>query len=189
VAAPRKGKAKPAGKDAPLKKLTPSQRLFADYVIEGRQKSEAYAAAYPQSSLNRTALSVEAYRTAKLPHVADYIAEALSERRNEVLLTRDKKRQILGSIALDTRKPAHARIMAVNQDNLMTGDHKPVRVEGEITLHSIFAALVKSTGLPGADEAKAISGGEARTVAVDALPVAADVADELVPAMERRRHA
>jgi hypothetical protein len=158
------------------RRLTPQQRLFADYVIEGKGKSEAYKLAYPQSSLGKGPLSVEAYRTAKLPHVADYIAEALAERRREVLLTRDAKRQILGSIARDPKAPRQARIMAVKVDNDMTGDAAPIRVEGEITLNSIFKALVSTTGLPAPTEREAID--------VTATPQPT-LEDELVPALER----
>jgi len=184
MSAPRK---KPP-ETPPKRALTPAQRLFADYVIEGRQKSEAYALAYPQSSLSRPALSTEAYRTANLPHVADYIADALQERRRETLLTRDQKRQILGSIAKDTRAPKHARILAVKTDNEMTGDNAPVRVEGEITLFAIFAGMAKTTGLPGPNEHAAID----IPVAPAALPAGTEPLppdDDLVPAMERRRQA
>lgn len=81
---------------------------------------------------------------------------ALAGRRSEVLLTRDKKRMILGSIAQDERAPDTARIRAVEVDNTMTGDNAPVRIEGEITLHAIFTALKPSTGLPSADEIKTV---------------------------------
>lgn len=185
VPAPKKPKAK---EPAEKRKLTPAQRLFADYVIEGKAKNEAYRLAYPQSSLSPGPLSVEAYRTANLPHVADYIAEALSERRKEVLLTRDKKRQILGSIALDTRAPRSARILAVKTDNEMTGDNAPVRVEGEITLGLIFRSLAHTTGIPAPQEVHEI--GEAKDVpALPAAPVpeTPEEADPLpLPAIERR---
>ena len=183
-------------KDTPPRKLTPAQRLFADYVIEGRKQNEAYALAYPISSLSSGALRVDASRTAALAHVAEYIADALQERRRAVLLTRDVKRQILGSIAHDSKAPKHARILAVKTDNEMTGDNAPVRVEGEITLHAIFVAMAKTTGLPGTKELAAIpvhatpvlpaGGGSPAPVAVSRTYAAED---ELVPAMERRRGA
>lgn len=175
---------KPKAKEPPEKrKLTPAQRLFADYVIEGRQKIEAYRIAYPNQSLSDGALRVEASRTSALPHVADYIADALAERRREVLLTRDAKRQILGSIARDPKAPRSARILAVKTDNEMTGDNAPVRVEGEITLGVIFRALKQTVAVPTSGEAAAL---EAEIVGrVPALPLAsanpAPVEEDLMP--------
>jgi len=164
------------------RKLTPAQRLFGDYVIEGRAKNEAYRLAYPQSSLSPGALTTEAYRTSNRPNVAEYITEALQERRREVLLTRDKKRQILGAIALNPKARDMARIAAVGKDNDMTGDNAPVRIEGEITLHAIFTALRRTTGLLAAGEAKAIEGWPDRTALP---PVGGPGEEELTPAMER----
>jgi uncharacterized protein (UPF0147 family) len=156
--------------------LTPAQRLFADYVIEGKGKSEAYKLAYPNGTPNRLTVAKEAHTVSNLPHVAEYIAEALTERRREVLLTRDAKRQILGSIARDPKAPRQARIMAVKTDNEMTGDNAPMRVEGEITLHTIFRALTQSKGLPAPHEA----------LEVEASPVAeAEMVDDLTPDLER----
>jgi hypothetical protein len=191
--------------DAPSRRpLTPQQGLFADAVIEGCTKTDAYRRAYPASSLTGHALNVEASRTAALPHVDEYIAEALAERRREALLTRDQKRQILGGIAKNTRTPAHARIMAVRVDNDMTGDNAPVRVEGEITLHAVLTAMAGTTGLPGQDELVALGAPTPKAKLVRGKTAPAKPAgrvveatvdeelagdEELIPAMERRRHA
>jgi hypothetical protein len=182
MAAPRPKS--PHKEPAAGRKLTPQQALFADHVISGTRKTDAYRHAYPASSLTGHALNVEASRTAALPHVADYIAEALAERRREVLLTRDDKRQILGSIAKDTRKPASARILAVKTDNEMTGDNAPVRVEGEITLGLIFRALVGTTGLPAPAEMKHVLPADP----ADAMPVMTLADDDSLPlpALERK---
>lgn len=182
-------RAKTPKEPAKGKGLTPQQRLFADYVVEGKMKSDAYRLAYPANSMNPHALSTEAGKTAKLPHVADYIAEALTERRREVLLTRDDKRQILGSIAKDTRKPAHARILAVKTDNEMTGDNAPVRVQEEITLFTIFTGMAKTTGLPGANEIVVIEETQQPALPAGTVPLPPHPDDELVPAMERRKQA
>lgn len=139
----------------PNDKLTPMQTRFALLVAEGMKLVDAYGRAYPTQSLSRPAMKVEASRTAALPKVRKYIADLLAEQRKDVLLTRDKKRLILGEIALNKSEKAPSRIAAIHQDNLMTGDHKPVRVEGEITLHGIFATLLAdTTGLPSPAEVK-----------------------------------
>lgn len=160
---------------SPTKKLTPAQQLFADLVIAGGKPSECYSKAYPSSSLKGTALSVEATRTKALPHVQRYIEVALAERRSEVLLTRDKKRQLLGGIAQSKTAPYTARIQAIQVDNRMTGDDAPVRIEGEITLHAIFQALRPATALPSTDEIQQLK---------PAVPVPPDE-PPLTTAMER----
>lgn len=157
------------------RRLTPAQQLFADLIIAGGKPSESYSRAYPNNNLTGNALAVQANKGRALPNVQAYIEKALNERRNEVLLTRDKKRQVLGSIALNTREKAPSRIAAIHQDNLMTGDHKPVRIEGEITLHAIFQALRPATALPDADEVGRLKA---------AVPVSPEV-PALTTAMER----
>lgn len=137
-------------------KLTVKQQHFANLVLTGKPYTEAYAEAYPQSSLSRMALQVEASRLAAHPKVEEYIDAAKAARRKETLLTRDKKRQILGGIALDGRAPDGSRIMAIKVDNEMTGDNAPVRVQGEITLHTVFESLGLSTGLPDEAEVRQI---------------------------------
>lgn len=134
------------------KKLTPQQLRFADCIIEGMNPSDAYRAAYPNQSLSANALKVEASRAKNHKKISAYIDECLAERRREVLLTRDMKRQILGGIARDKQAPRNSRILAIKVDNDMTGDSAPVRIEGEITLFGIFQALQPATGLPSGEE-------------------------------------
>lgn len=138
------------------KKLTPQQLRFADYLIEGKNPAESYRSAYPNQSLSKNALAVEANRLKSNPKIQAYMDECLSERRSEVLLTRDQKRQILGSIAKKVSAPETARIAAIKADNEMTGDNAPVRIEGEITLFGIFKSLDLSTGLPTPAEVRAL---------------------------------
>jgi hypothetical protein len=156
--------------------LTPRQLAYALARIEGLNCKESFKKARPDNRLTDAALRTEANKLERNPKVQAFIAEGLAEARREVLLTRDKKRQILGSIALDKKAPRMARIAAVKVDNDMTGDAAPIRVEGEITLNSIFKALVSTTGLPASTERDAID--------VTATPQPT-LEDELVPALER----
>lgn len=137
-------------------KLTVPQETFANLVLTGKPFSDAYREAYPNSSLRGNSLHVEASRLAAHPKVDAYLAFHRAARRKETLLTRDKKRQILGGIALDDRTPDTARIQAIRVDNDMTGDNAPVRVEGELTLGAVFIALGLSTGLPNEAEVRQI---------------------------------
>lgn len=134
------------------KKLTPQQLRFADYLVEGMNPKEAYGKAYPNQSLSPNALAVEASRLKANPKVVAYVDDCLAERRNEALLTRDQKRQILGGIAKKKSAPEAARIAAIKVDNDMTGDNAPIRIQEEITLFAVFNSLGLSTGLPSATE-------------------------------------
>lgn len=127
--------------------LTPKQKAFADALLSGAEQSEAYRLAYnPHGTPSTTAK--EAYRLAGNPKVAEYLAGQRLKQDVGLGLTRAKKRQILKEIAEDPERPARERLMAISIDNLMTGDNKPVRIEGEITLNLIYGALKDSTGLP-----------------------------------------
>ncbi len=161
------------------KKLTPQQLRFADAVIEGRNPADAYRIAYPHGSPKPATVATEAKRMRAHAKISAYIAECLADRRLEVLLTRDQKRQILGGIAKKVTAPPAARIMAIKVDNDMTGDNAPVRVEGEITLFAVFNAMGLSTGLPSPSEVKALK---------QAVPVGPAKTREAAPAttaMER----
>lgn len=158
-------------------KLTIQMETFANLVLTGKPFTEAYREAYPQSSLRGNSLQVEASRLAAHPKVDAYLELHRAARRRETLLTRDKKRQILGGIALDNRSPDSSRIMAIKVDNDMTGDNAPVRVEGELTLGAIFKSLGLSTGLPSAAEVRQI-----KNVTPKRLPAPA-VEAQLAPTM------
>jgi hypothetical protein len=150
------------------RRLTPAQGRFATLVAAGTEPRAAYADAYPQSS--DATRKTKPYVLLKSRHVHDAIealatddiakarqklglsgTEAVSVAR-AVGLSRQRKREILCAVATDERMPASVRIRAIEVDNLMTGDNRPVRVEGEITLDSILKALEPSTGLPHPQE-------------------------------------
>lgn len=76
----------------------------------------------------------------------------------EAGMTRAEKRVLLKKIANDAKKSPMARIAAIKVDNEMTGDNAPVRIEGEITLNTIFQSLKGTTGLPSPDEVIEIEG-------------------------------
>lgn len=155
------------------KKLTPQQLRFADYLVEGKNPSEAYGLAYPNQSLSPAALKVEAARLKSNAKVVAYVDDCLAERRNESLLTRDQKRQILGGIAKKKSAPEAARIAAIKVDNEMTGDNAPVRIQEEITLYAVFNSLGLSTGLPTAaelDQLKNVTPKKRRALPAPAAP-------------------
>lgn len=143
-------------------------KTFATLVASGSKPQQAYAEAYPDASASMR--RVKPYVLLKNPGVkaliealqkSDHAAlrlelqmkedESLKALR-EVGLSRAEKRRILKRIAENPKNGPFARIRAIQVDNEMTGDNAPVRVEGEITLHTIFQALASSTGLPSEQE-------------------------------------
>lgn len=159
-----------------MRKLTEGQVRYVQNRVAGMKPGPAYAKAFPGAS--RSALKCKPYLLEKNKGVMNAIRAAqlgdgktleevttntaaavslaaaggLAREAVEVGLTRAEKRRILKRIATDRKAPRIDRLRAIQLDNLMTGDNKPVRFEGEITLHGIFQALTQTTGLPSANE-------------------------------------
>lgn len=156
-------------------KLTPGQARYVQFRLAGDKRQAAYAKAFPGASksalackpymLERNPRVIEAMKAAnvgdaqklaKLTRTGDTVAViaagAVAREVLEVGMTRAQKRRVLKGIAMNRKLPAIDRIRAIQVDNLMTGDNKPVRFEGEITLHGIFTALASTTGLPDPNE-------------------------------------
>lgn len=78
-----------------MAKLTEKQEKFAQAVgIEGLSQSDAYRRAYGAENWTEQALHVQAYRTSKIPHVADRIAK----------LKADRAATAAGTVTFDVRK-------------------------------------------------------------------------------------
>jgi hypothetical protein len=158
-----------------LLKLTPGQARYVQHRLAGDKPQAAYAKAFPGAS--KTALKCKPYMLERNKRVVEAMDAAqkgdaktvrkLTERDDtvavvaagavarevlEVGMTRAEKRRVLKRLAMNPKLPAIDRIRAIQVDNLMTGDNKPVRFEGEITLHGIFQALGSTTGLPDPNE-------------------------------------
>lgn len=128
--------------------LSVPQQKFADGVLSGLNQSEAYRRAYPRAKLS---VETAASRLAASVKVCQYMQTVRLAEQKRGGLSRQQKREILSEIATSKDVSPGDRVRALQVDNRMTGDDAPMRVEGEITLNSIFQALVPSIGLP-ADE-------------------------------------
>jgi hypothetical protein len=134
-----------------VRDLTFRERKFCNLILLGKTKREAYAEAFsPRGTPNK--IRERARIVSNRPVVVAYIAAEQAKTAESIGLTRAQKRRVLMSIALDTKEDAGKRIAAIQTDNVMTGDNKPVRFEGEITLAGIFMSLQKTTGLPDPNE-------------------------------------
>lgn len=129
--------------------LNAREAAFCHQVADGGNQTQSYQAAYPGKRSDASA-AVAANRLLKKDKIKAYL-EALQTAETEALVySRQKKRERLYQIgeALQPGVSPGEQIQAIKVDNDMTGDNKPVRVEGEITLKGILDALKPTTGLP-----------------------------------------
>lgn len=162
-------------------KLTKGQAAYVEHRLKGKEPQAAYAAAFPGAtkySLRskpyvlennvRVKAAIDAGMKGKLDQIQATVATEgvmglavaglVAKEVVEAGLSRVEKRKILKRIATDRHAPRIDRLRAIQIDNLMTGDNKPVRYEGEITLHGIFLSLQKTTGLPDPNEVYELNG-------------------------------
>lgn len=136
-----------------MKPLTPKQEAFAQYVADGLTQTEAYRRAYNWKGCKRR-VGTKSSLVKATPAVLARIEELRKENAAVQGLSRAEKRRILAQQARDRDLAPEHRRQAIQVDNLMTGDNKPVKVEGEITLGSILLEIAPSFGLPAEDKRK-----------------------------------
>ena len=121
--------------------LNDRQRRFAEFVVGGDPASVAYKKSGYAATGN--AAEVSASQLLRNPKVSAYLAELRKPQKEKAIATRQRKREILAAIMEGKTKGATVadRIRAVQVDNLMTGDNKPIKVEGEITLKRVLDAI------------------------------------------------
>lgn len=132
-------------------KVTFKQQRFVDLLLLGKTGVDAYREAF-SSKAKPQVLRVKAVEMKKRPQVQAYMAAEQAKTAELVGLTRAEKRRLLRMAAMDSKAPWSERLKAIALDNLMTGDNKPVRFEGEVTLAAVFRALHPTTGLLREDE-------------------------------------
>ena len=142
-----------------MREVSQRERNFANLILLGHTAAEAYRQAYgakgkPKRIGNRASI------VRNRPCVVAYIATEQAKASELVGATRAFKRRRLLAIMEDKNADAGRVIASIHEDNLMTGDHKPVRFEGEITLQGIFLALQKTTGLPDPNEVYELNGAD-----------------------------
>jgi hypothetical protein len=125
-------------------RLTTKQITFAHFVLAGDALTTAYRKAYNCTKASPKVLSVRGSELRYHPDVDAYITAALAKREEKALLTRNKKREVLATIALNKRAKPSDRIQAIKADNDMTGD-SVIRVEEEITLSLILQRVQQAT--------------------------------------------
>lgn len=126
-----------------VKTLTAKERAFAQGILDGLTKTEAYRQAYPASRKWKAQMVTnEAHDTSKRPAVAAYIEEGRARLDDEHQLTRMQAVGILAKIAKGKERGATTRdkIAAVAQASKMLGYDVPTKVEVKLEgslLHKI----------------------------------------------------
>lgn len=124
------------------REMTAKERLFAQGILDGLSKADAYRKAYDTSRWKERQVINEAYKTSNRPKVLAYIKSERSKLDESALLTRIEKRQILAKTARSIRSKPMEKIKAVEVDNVMTGDNSAQKVE-VFGLHELLK-LVRS---------------------------------------------
>ena len=124
------------------REMTSKQRLFAQGILDGMSKTDAYKKAYDTSRWTSRQITNEAHRASLHPLIMAYIKAERSRLDESALLTRIEKRQILAKTARSIRSKPMEKIKAVEVDNVMTGDNAPQKVE-VFGLHELLK-LVRS---------------------------------------------
>ena len=101
----------------PLKNVR--HEAFAQALASGKTEKEAYKEVY--GCKDSTARREGCVLSTK-PLVRARVVALQKENAKVQALTREKKREILASIAEDKKLDARARIAAIQEDNRMTGD-------------------------------------------------------------------
>tara|TARA_A100001388_G_scaffold96122_2_gene69939 strand:- start:1389 stop:1898 length:510 start_codon:yes stop_codon:yes gene_type:complete len=134
--------------------LSVPQARFVRLVWGGNTATGSYMIAYgwPETQ-DAKRLQSAASSASKLLRT-DKVKKALSELQEReasvVGMTRDVKRGVLSAIAMgeiEGTKPGD-RIRAIALDNLMTGDNRPIMVQGDLTFRAVLDSLPDKI-LPG----------------------------------------
>ena len=161
-------------------KLTPKQFRFAQAILQGDNQATAYRKAY-DSKAKPAVIAVKAHHVRNHPAVEAYISQVLAKREEQSLLTRNKKREVLASIALHKRNKPSDRIAAIKVDNDMTGD-AVTRVEEEITLGFILQRVTAPQIGLSAEEAALLKAKPVHAVAEPKEVIPSPVAESKAPA-------
>jgi hypothetical protein len=139
--------------------LSPREIAFAENLLGGMNQTEALSKAAPElvKRWKTKSLTGRASSMSRDPRIREYIKKELDHRadmrrlREDQVLTRMEKRGLLAKCARSNGIEWAQRLTAVKVDNEMSGDSM-VRVEGEVTLGVILAAISGTTGLLRDDE-------------------------------------
>jgi phage terminase small subunit len=129
-----------------IKPLNPRQESFCAFMAAGSSAGRAYEKAGYSSRGNVADSAAE--RLLRNVGIKNRIAELRKPVTTKLLLTKDRKRELLRDIAEDPDRPALVRLRAIEIDSKLAGHFEPERMEieaGPITLDTVreIAARIK----------------------------------------------
>lgn len=127
--------------------MTAKELAFANAIIAGQGPSEAYATAGYTITSNPRTSARGAQRTLNRPEVQAHIQKARDKLTAKALLTRERKREILGDLAENAKLKPLERVAAIKADNEMTGDNAPIKVNHSGMAEVMDAVRKASKGL------------------------------------------
>lgn len=99
--------------------MTGRQKKFAEYYVQtGNVFQSAIKAGYSENYAYS-----DACRILENPSVAEYVKELSDKSDNELILTAEKRKEILSDIAKSKKEFAADRIRAIDTLNKMTGEY------------------------------------------------------------------
>lgn len=114
----------------PLKPLNIRQDRFCENVVSGMSNAEAYVKA--GFKVSRADAAKHAARLMKNDGVKARIAELRKPQTRKVLLSKDRKRELLRDIAENDKAPVLARLRSIEIDAKLAGHFEPDRTEIDI---------------------------------------------------------
>jgi phage terminase small subunit len=109
------------------KPLNPRQESFCAFIAAGSSAGRAYEKAGYMSQGNVADSAAE--RLLRNVEIKKRVAELRKPVTKKLLLTKDRKREILRDIAEDTDRPAMVRIRAIEVDSKLAGHYEADRLE------------------------------------------------------------
>lgn len=105
------------------------QQRFCEFIAAGESQTDAYLKA--GFKVDKGVARRNAARLLTNADISDLIAELRKPVTKKLLLTKDRKRELLRDIAEDNDRPAMVRIRAIEIDAKLAGHFEPERVEVE----------------------------------------------------------
>jgi phage terminase small subunit len=114
------------------------QEQFCELIVAGKSGTDAWLEA--GYKVSREVARTNAAESLANPRIEARIAELRAPVTKKLLLTRERKREILREIAEDVTSPKVDRLRALAEDNRMEGHYEPEKLEidaGPNTLEAI----------------------------------------------------
>ncbi len=115
----------------PSGKLTEKQEMFARYIVEGMNQSEAFRMAYPNNKSSEKTIWERASVLANTPKVKERIAELRDRLADATIKTAQERLMWLSNLIDNKTVHSTDKLRAVDIMNKMTGEYV-TKIEGSL---------------------------------------------------------